>query len=169
MSTLSLNWRWNLSRKNFSNQCEQTGRHTHICSYTDQRNIQRNASIPVQWVFWFSLYESYMLQIYFTKPTQALKRHPFFNFSFKNTLRLLFNNTRYKIPYIWFKKWNGFCAVWRNLPFTFAMCNFGANYMGSRRAQIYLKWAEKNMQDFFSFYSKFLYFSMMYWNGVVFF
>ena len=28
-STLSLNKRWNLSQTNFSNQCEQTGRHTH--------------------------------------------------------------------------------------------------------------------------------------------
>ena len=79
-STLSLNRRCNLSRKNFSNQCEQAGRYTHICSHIDQRNTQRNASIPVQWVFWCSLYKSYKLQIYFTKLTRILQRHPFFNF-----------------------------------------------------------------------------------------
>ena len=59
--------------------------HTRICSHTHQRNTQESASIPVEWVFWCSLYKSYMLQIYFTKPTRTLKRHPFFNFSFKNT------------------------------------------------------------------------------------
>ena len=80
----ALNRRWNLSQKNFSNQCEQACRQTHICSHIDQRNSQSNASITVQWVFWCSLYKSYMLQIYFTKPTRTLQRHPFFNFSFKN-------------------------------------------------------------------------------------
>ena len=48
--------------------------------HIDQINTQRNAFITVQWVSWCSLYKSYMLQIYFTRPT----RHPFFNFSFKN-------------------------------------------------------------------------------------
>ena len=39
----------NLSRNNFSNQSEQSGRHKHICSHIDQRrNTQRNASMPLQ-------------------------------------------------------------------------------------------------------------------------
>ena len=58
--------------------------HTHICTHIHQSTTPGNASIPVQWVFWCSLYKSYMLQIYFTKPTRTLQRHPFFNFSFKN-------------------------------------------------------------------------------------
>ena len=58
--------------------------HTHLFSHLWSNN-QRNASIPVQWVFWCSLYKSYMLQIFFTKLTRTLQRHPFFNFSFKNT------------------------------------------------------------------------------------
>ena len=79
-STLSLKRRCNLSQKNFSNQCEQAGRLTQICSHIDQRNTQGNTSIPVQWVFWCSLYKPYMLQIYFKKPTRTLQKHPFFNF-----------------------------------------------------------------------------------------
>ena len=70
MSTLSLNRRCNLFRINFSNQCEQAGRHTHICTHIHQSTTPGNASIPVQWNFWCSLHKSYMLQIYFTKPTQ---------------------------------------------------------------------------------------------------
>ena len=59
--------------------------HTHTCSHTDQRNTQINVSILVLWVFWCSLYKSYLLQIYFRKRKWTLQRHPFFNFSFKNT------------------------------------------------------------------------------------
>ena len=84
-STLSLSRKCNLSRKNFSDQCEKTDRHRHICSHIDQINIQTNAFIPVQWVFCCSLYKSYMLQIYFAEPTRTLQRHSFLNFSFKNT------------------------------------------------------------------------------------
>ena len=58
--------------------------HTHICTHIHQRSTQGNASFPVQRVFWCSLYKSYMLHIYFTKPARTLQRHPFFNFSFKN-------------------------------------------------------------------------------------
>ena len=78
MSTLLLSRRCNFSRRNFSNQREQTGWHTHIYSHINQRKTQRNASIHVQWVFRCSLYKSYMLKIYFTKPTWTLQRNAFF-------------------------------------------------------------------------------------------
>ena len=58
-STLSLNRRCNLSQINFSNQCEQAGRH------------------------WCSLYKFYMLQIYFTELTRTLQKHPFLIFLLK--------------------------------------------------------------------------------------
>ena len=72
----------------YLSQCEQTGRHIHICSHIDQKKAQGNVSIPLQWVFWCSLYKSYILQIYFTKPTRTLQRDPFINFPFKSTLSL---------------------------------------------------------------------------------
>ena len=72
----------------YLSQCEQTGRHIHICSHIDQKKAQGNVSIPLQRVFWCSLYKSYILQIYFTKPTRTLQRDPFINFPFKSTLSL---------------------------------------------------------------------------------
>ena len=52
----------NLSQKNFSNQCEQTGRHTHMFhTLIKKENTQRNANISVQWVLWCSIYKFYML------------------------------------------------------------------------------------------------------------
>ena len=49
----------------------QTHTQTHICTNIHQSTTPRNASIPVQWVFLCSLYKTYMLQIYFTKPDIA--------------------------------------------------------------------------------------------------
>ena len=69
----------------YLSQCEQTGRHKHICSHIDQKITQGNVSIPVQRVFWCSLYKSYILQIYFIKARRTLQRDPFINFPFKST------------------------------------------------------------------------------------
>ena len=132
ISTLSLNRRCNLSPTNFSNQCEQAGRHTHICTHIHQSTTPGNASIPVQWVFWCSLYKSYMLQIYFTKPTRTSQRHPFLIFLLKilkDCDNLILLGTRSHI----FGPRNKMNYV----PFAFVMCHFGENCMDMWRAQIY--------------------------------
>ena len=68
--------------------------HTHICTYIHQSTTPANSSIPMQWVFWWSLYKSYMLQIYFTKTTRTFQRHPFFNFSLNDCDNLILLGTR---------------------------------------------------------------------------
>ena len=69
----------------YLSQCEQTGRHIHICSHNKKKITQGNVSIPVQRVFWCSLYKSYILQTYFIKARRTLQRDPFINFPFKST------------------------------------------------------------------------------------
>ena len=66
-----------------------TNRQTYTHLFTHWPKItQGNVSIPVQRVFWCSLYKSYILQIYFIKARRTLQRDPFINFPFKSTWRL---------------------------------------------------------------------------------
>ena len=56
--------------------------HTHLFTHWPKK-YSKERLIPVQWVFYCSLYKSYMLQIYFIKPTRTLQRHPFLIFLLK--------------------------------------------------------------------------------------
>ena len=142
-STLSLNRRCNLSWKNSSNKCEQTGRHPHLFTHWSKKHSnERLHSCAVK----FLVFKPYLLQIYFTKPTRTLQKHPFFNFSFIKILKdchyLISLGTRSHI----FDPRNETDFVPCLTEFTLHLCNvchFGENCMG--RAQIYhLKWVEKN-------------------------
>ena len=109
----------------------RTNWQTHTHTHWSKKHSKEN-SIPVLWVFWYSLYKSYMLQIYFTKPTGTLQRHPFLIFLLKilkDCDNLILLGTRSHI----FGPRNKMNYV----PFAFVMCHFGENCMDMWRAQIY--------------------------------